>query len=363
MKQAALREMIPKAHGRLLPAFYDRPQLVETRATCDDCAMCAKGAGASTPGVFFKPELKCCTYQPTLPNFLVGAILADDSPEMAEGRRRIRERIASRIGVTPRWLAPPRKHRVLLEAARGSSFGRSKVLQCPYYENNGGLCTIWRHRESICSTFFCKHDRGAAGHAFWMANKSFLGLVELTLAKAAALSVSENVAEPNIPRLVLTVEDLEDRPPNDEAYASYWGEWAHREEELYLACFAYVEKLAPTDLESLLADDIEDRAPKMLADATAKYDAVIEGKLAERLIPNPAMRTTKMPAGIAVTSYSLFDAQCLSEDLFAVVNEFKATETVIETRARLKREHDLDIPDDLLLSLQQHEILVPPASS
>jgi hypothetical protein len=43
-----------------------------------------------------------------------------------------------------------------------------------------------------------------------------------------------------------------------------------------------------------------------------------------------------------------------------VVREFNPSETVVETRARLKREHDLEIPDDLLLSLEQHQILVPP---
>ncbi len=61
-----------------------------------------------------------------------------------------------------------------------------------------------------------------------------------------------------------------------------------------------------------------------------------------------------------VTTYSIFDSQSLTPDLFDVVHQWGATESVEETRTRLRTEHDLEIPDALLLSLQQHEILVPP---
>ena len=34
----------------------------------------------------FEPSTKCCTFLPELPNFLVGAMLADTDPAAAEGR-------------------------------------------------------------------------------------------------------------------------------------------------------------------------------------------------------------------------------------------------------------------------------------
>jgi hypothetical protein len=352
----SLRDTLPAAHRHLLPELYDRAAVPETRATCSDCAMCPKG-GAASGGIFFKPDLKCCTYHPTLPNFLVGAILSDASAEITEGKRRIRERIARRIGVTPQWIAPPRKQRVLLEAARGSSFGRSKALLCPYFDERG-LCTIWRHRESVCSTFFCKHDTGAVGDAFWMANKNFLGHVEARLARHAAQSVCSDVTEPNVPRLRLTIEDLEDQPPNADDYAGYWGEWAGREEDFYLACHAHVSAMTAAALERVLAE--EERGAELLEELTKRSDALRASAIAERLIPNPNMRVTKMEAGVALTTYSIFDAMCVSPDLFEVVNQFNPKESVAETRSRLEKDHDLKIPDALLLSLQQHEILVPP---
>src|SRR3954447_23226054 len=179
-----LRQKLPAIYGRLLPDFFDRPAIEETRATCDDCAMCDKGAGTAKPELvasFFRPDVKCCSYHPTLPNYLVGALLTDPAPELEEGRRRLREKIARRIGVTPFWLAAPRKYLVLLEAARQTSFGRAESLLCPYFERSSGRCTIWRHRESVCATFFCKHDGGAIAHSFWSALKKYLAHVERSL--------------------------------------------------------------------------------------------------------------------------------------------------------------------------------------
>src|SRR5580658_8141270 len=148
---------MPPAYGPLLSGIFDRPVLAETRATCGDCAMCDKHGGSRAAvdleTAFFRPDIKCCSYHPTLPNYLGGAVRADESPELSIGRDRIRQKIAARIGVSPEWLAAPRKFLVLLEAARESSFGRSEALLCPYYESKEGKCSIWRHRESVCATF------------------------------------------------------------------------------------------------------------------------------------------------------------------------------------------------------------------
>src|SRR5262245_2472370 len=85
----SLRSKLPPIYGPLLSGFFDRPEVVETRATCDACAMCDHGQGAPVAMEFFNPDTKCCTFHPVLANYLVGAILADRGDELAEGRRRI----------------------------------------------------------------------------------------------------------------------------------------------------------------------------------------------------------------------------------------------------------------------------------
>src|SRR5580693_4453888 len=121
-----LRRLLPTVYGERLPDLFDRPMVQEPRATCSDCAMCDKGeAKGELRKGYFHPEIKCCTYHPTLPNYLVGAALRDTSPEFAVGRERLRKKLVDRIGVTPGWLAAPRKTNVLFEAARDTSFGRA----------------------------------------------------------------------------------------------------------------------------------------------------------------------------------------------------------------------------------------------
>ena len=94
-----LRETFPRVYAGLLPGFFDHPAPEEKKATCDACAMCPPAGEPTVEGVvYFRPDAKCCTFTPRLPNYLVGAILSDPNPAMAEGRRRVRARIAQRVG-------------------------------------------------------------------------------------------------------------------------------------------------------------------------------------------------------------------------------------------------------------------------
>jgi Fe-S-cluster containining protein len=340
-----------------LPVVFDRAEIPERRATCNNCAM-AGGEGANA--ISFQPNLKCCTYQPTLPNFLVGAVLSDESPEIAEGKRRVQERIRSRIGVTPQWLSPPRKYRVLHDAARGTSFGRSRALLCPFYVDEGGQCSIWRHREAVCSTFFCKHEAGATAHAFWTAQKQLLGSHEVVLSQWAAREVYPSAAEPAFPRMRLTLEDLEDRPPNEDDYAAGWGEWIGREEEFYRRTFELVSAVDVEKAAVLLEDN--ERAKTLAASMAERHDEITSPKLATHLVMNPELLATPIgeSGAMAVTTYSAYDPMVLIPELWAVLPEFEGTESVTEIKDRLDREKDVTIGDDLLLILQHHAILVPP---
>ncbi len=133
----SFRSKLPKTYSHLPGPLFDRPTFDETRSTCDDCAMCANAGqrGVELPGdEYFEPTLKCCTYHPLITNFLIGGLLADESPELDEGKRRIRAKIAARIGITPRGVAPPRMQRVVYNAARERGFGRAPSLLCPYMD-------------------------------------------------------------------------------------------------------------------------------------------------------------------------------------------------------------------------------------
>lgn len=356
MGQGTFRSALPKVYEHLLPSFFDLPVVDEPRATCDSCAMCDKGQNPSTvSAAFFRPDIKCCTYYPTLPNYLVGSALDDARPGSAEGARRLRAVIARRVGVTPRWVAAPRKYRVLLDAARLSSFGRSESLLCPYYAKDTGRCTIWEHREGICATFFCKHQHGGSGRRFWMALKQWLAHTERTIAEHVARQIAPEHVEPEIRPGTLTLEDLEDRPPSQESHAAMFGAWAGREEELYVECFRRASALSADQVRELTGA----RGEELLAAATARHESVTSPKLAHKLRLNPDMPTLRCDAGVAVTPYSRYDSFVLPAVLYDALTRFGPEQSVDATLERLAKDDDLELARETLLELQVFEVMVP----
>jgi hypothetical protein len=352
----SLRDLLPPIYEGQLPPFFDAPAVAETRATCGDCVMCDKGEKSDAPAELktasFRPDVKCCSYHPTLPNYLVGAALADET--LAVGRARLRTKIAARVGVTPQWLASPRKYLVLLEAARESSFGRSPVLRCPYFEVDGGTCSIWRHREAVCTTFFCKHTSGASGHTFWTTLRRYLVHAERALARHAAKAVAPELIEPDFPRNRLTPEDLADLPPPEDVYAQYWGAWIGREAEFYGECASRVRALGRDELARLVNDDA---GQEILAEVMACYERTTQPKLARRLALNPDMLVFRSAGGVGVTTYSRYDSLLLTDALYDALVHFSGDDPVQTVLERLRTDLDVDLPEPLLLQMQQFGVV------
>jgi hypothetical protein len=360
----SLRSQMPELYRAWLPDLFDSPAIQEPRATCGDCAMCAKGDAARgqsdpTDGAgFFRPDIKCCSYHPTLPNYLVGAALRDDAESGAEGRARLRAKIAARFGVTMTWLAAPRKYLVLYDAARESSFGRSESLLCPYFERATGGCTVWPFRESVCATFFCKHAAGATGQAFWKAMKRYLAHIEVALARYAATSIRGSAPPPELPRMKLTRDDLEDRPPGQADYAALWGDWVGREEAFYVECAKLVSHLGKDEIVRVV-DDAGGR--ELYAELGARHEAVTKPTLAPRLVLNKELRPLPVAGGggVRVTTYSSYDPLLLTQDLYDALSLFRADETTAEALTRLARDHDVELPEALLLEMQLAGVMTP----
>jgi hypothetical protein len=354
-----LRDVFPPIYRPLLPDFFDRPTIVETRATCDDCAMCDRGKPSPVPMEYFQPDLKCCTYTPHLPNYLVGAVFSDDDPALAEGKARLRKKIASRMAVTPERMSPPRKQSLVATMAADSGFfGRSYAIVCPYLDGEKGLCTVWKHREGVCSTYYCKYTHGALGYAFWRSLKEYLGYVEVGLARWAARSIDPTVTEPQVRRGELTLEDLEDRAPNPEAYTRYWGKWEGREEEFYVECHARVKTLTREEFDKIVL--VKPDAKGWLDATIKRYEQALSPVLPTHLVRNKEMR--ERPAGetIILSTYNRFDSFAIGKELYDVLGMFDPNETLEQNLARLDAEHGIEMHPDLLRELYVQNVLVPP---
>jgi Fe-S-cluster containining protein len=357
-----LRGTLPPVYRGIFNELFDKPKISETRATCNRCSMCDHGDGSPVTMEFFNPSTKCCTFFPQLPNYLVGAILADETPEMAEGKRRIQKLIAGRVGITPEHLSRPRKMSLILSAYQ-EAFGRAGSLMCPLYDgdNPAGNCTIWRHREAICMTYHCKYVDGQRGYDFWTALKNYLGHVQRTLAKNSAKAVDPKVIEPVFKKNLLSVEDIEDLPPKERDYAAWWGPWVGREEEFYLKCHEWVRKISPAEF----AHNIDQHAEgKPYFDAlAARYGALEHKVLPQSLVRNARMKEDHVGEKVVVTTYHRFDSFSLDKDLYEVVGLLKADQTLEQNLERLKTEEGIELTPDLIEYLFAAGVLVEPTKA
>jgi len=253
--------VLPDLYAAWMDELLGGPIPEESEATCDDCVMCKKGGNHdNVPDVdirFFSPQTKCCTYLPKLANFLVGRIMRDKNPESAHGRATIEERLIAGVAVTPMGIGVPQSYNLLYK--RGTpAFGRSTKLRCPHYVGEkGGLCGIWKNRNSVCATWFCKHVRGAVGKDFWKTLEQLFSQVETSLASwcILELGMDSRALKTLFPvsgtrPAQISEYELDGRPDTKENNR-IWGRWRGREHKFFEQCAKLVEPLAWQDVARL----------------------------------------------------------------------------------------------------------------
>lgn len=146
---------------------------------CSTCHACPKVA---TEG--FHPDIRCCTYHPRMPNFLIGYGLQD--PETAP----ILENMIAEGFATPEGLqATAHQFRSSLANHVDDKFGKSENVVCRFLDREKKCCQIYAYRNSVCCTFFCIHDGGDQGDEFWSALQNYMGQMETAIGQWAMHSL------------------------------------------------------------------------------------------------------------------------------------------------------------------------------
>jgi hypothetical protein len=306
----------------------------------------------------FRADTKCCTYHPRLVNYLVGGLLQDERPALREGKRRMRERIASRIGVTPWWVSSSQLDQHLYSHTKGS-FGKAARLRCPYYASEEGACTIWAYREAVCSTWYCRYEAGKDGLNFWVGLKGYMNLVEKQLSKYAMLKLDEEfILDDAMVSFYnqdeLTPEHLDEETPNGAFYARLWRQYQGREEEFYRQCYAIVSKLTPDEIQKIMGLDGQIKR----LDVLRKLEKSQSGDLPDRLVLNPQVTVRWLENGeVALSAYSEYDALALPGLVYPLLVAFDGRQSTAETRLKLQKVHQADLADEVLLTLYRYRIL------
>ena len=255
---------LPPLYARWMSEALAGPIPNETRADCSDCNMISRTGREPPPVQPFAADTKCCTYQPELHNFLVGGILGDADKGVAWAKEVIAMRMQRRNGVTPLGIRADAFKTLVYERIVDKSpetFGRLREIKCPFYINHGGgLCGVWRHRNAICTTWFCRYERGIVGRTFWKQMLGVLRTIEHALSSWAVLELGvgdeavamlAQVAQRREPHVQDAIEQIPER-----VYRQLWGAWYGREADFYQEAARRVGELAWADVKRIAGPEL-----------------------------------------------------------------------------------------------------------
>jgi Fe-S-cluster containining protein len=324
---------LPTLYAPWLRTVTGGPIPAETRATCQTCVM-LPAPGGPADGTYFHPATKCCAFQPHIPNFLAGRILMEEDPSIQAGREELERRIARRVAISPRWAGPGSVFDLLYRSTP-NVFGRAPELRCQFLDANGG-CGVWKHRPAVCSTWFCKHVRGATGHNFWKVADKLLQLVEQELGLWCLAELKVGSAE------VLAMSD-QSSPDVSELggemnwglYRKTWGDWVGREADFYRACARLVDPLTWEQVERVSGPRVRILA-QILSDA---YKHLESKAIPERLRLGRIHFTGVEAGGFRIVGYSGFDPLLMPEKLARTLKYFDGKPIEETLEAILTREN------------------------
>lgn len=200
----------------------------ERRATCMDCPKSAFEG--------YRPDYRCCTYFPRIPNFLLG--LAGHSGS-DEGRLAY---IIEQGYATPEGMnGTPQQWIDYLDDLEHERFGSSKKVLCPMLDQENGYCRVHAFRNSVCSTFFCYKDHGDKGDDFWSKVQTLGSQIEMALAQWVMEQLGFDVAayikrHNSLAKTIKSVSDPKTGGWSEAARSHIWGKWYGREMEFYSRC-------------------------------------------------------------------------------------------------------------------------------
>ena len=268
---------LPSAVRALVPEIGDGWR-GEAHADCPSCPMAKMGD--VPPDWGFSAETRCCTAHPNLANFLVGRALGRES-----SRALIVARMQEPEGVKPAGIFwPPAYEKAYKVLVDESGYGHEVSMRCPYWVGGEKSCGIWLDRNSMCRSWYCRHDRGHVGGIAWFRADALVTALELRLAD------------------LIVARGTPPTAPSTDAWIA-WFTW----------CAAEAERLTRDDVLPIMTKDIvEVRAElvQLKRKKPAPLPDIIEPSISEMVIVGD---------DVLVTGYSTFDSVRAPRTLFALL--------------------------------------------
>lgn len=210
--------------------------ILETKATCEACIQVPP----------YKEDLKCCTFHPFLTNYLVGQILSDQEQNPTFIGDVLRQKMTQKSGVLPLGVAAPERY---VHDYQASGFGQNEKWLCPYFDRTKKHCGIWRHRGSVCTSFYCQSSQGVRGFEFWGQALEFFNYLEMALSQEALVYLDFS------PRQIQ--EQLQFLTDQNRAPLDFHKVWNHYNDpgDFYQKTLEIVQSFDRKHVEQLLGDE------------------------------------------------------------------------------------------------------------
>lgn len=265
--------MWPPLYQKLFPDDLLNFEIFETKATCDHCA---KAAPQYKKADAYQNNLKCCTFQPYIPNFALGAILSDPSQRYEKAKASIRQKLKRREFLLPIGMVASVRYQTEYMKNKKKIFGKDKDYLCSFYDNELNQCGVWHYRGAVCTSFYCFSSYGETGQKFWSEVSDFQTYVEMALMEDAMvhLGYSPRQLSDNLRYIrrdpkddPATVAELKSWVLDKTLSKKLWADYHDNIEEFYKKCYQHVCRYDKT----------------MYKEAIGEFGEKLERKLIKRL--------------------------------------------------------------------------------
>ncbi len=245
----AFKHFLPPFYQSILPNDILGLTINETKATCDACIKVPK----------YKEDLKCCTFHPFLPNYLIGQILVDQKKTPTFITETLQHKISNRHYVLPLGIVAPVRYQVEFNELKSKHFGKKENWLCPYYDKVLNRCGIWRNRGSVCTSFYCESSQGTKGKNFWKVALNYLSYIEMVLCEEALVHLDFSPRQVSdllgyINRNEGTATELKSDSMSKAQAKSLWNGYFDDQEGFYIKTLEVVKSFDKKQMEESMGD-------------------------------------------------------------------------------------------------------------
>lgn len=205
--------------------FWDLKIPTEAKSKCRACPEIKDSK--------YRPDYRCCTFQPRIPNFMIGLALLEKKHTSHSILRSLKKQ---RFFTPEGLIASPKRWSLFLEDLSNDQFGKSSQVLCHFLNKENELCNIYNYRNGPCSTFFCRHD-SIHGESFWESLMVYINQIEHSLSQWA---MKELGIEPEQYFKLfdeysknISIFKTSDQGWPDEVLKKTWRKWYGKEFEFY----------------------------------------------------------------------------------------------------------------------------------